>query len=81
MRPAAPIALRKLLITERLLSKESHSSLDSEFQFGHPRESAVKRIEGGTTTNRQPPATVITMDAVRSVQTSHEWANLPNTDG
>ena len=37
------------------------------FQFGHPRESAVKRIESGTTTNRQPPATVITMDAVRRI--------------
>jgi competence protein ComEC len=37
------------------------------FQFGHPRESAVKRIEGATTTNREPVASVITMDAVRRV--------------
>jgi Predicted hydrolase (metallo-beta-lactamase superfamily) len=37
------------------------------FQFGHPRESAVKRIEKGTTTNREPAATVITMDGVERI--------------
>ena len=35
------------------------------FQFGHPRESAVQRIEQGTTTKRTPAATVTTMNGVR----------------
>jgi competence protein ComEC len=44
------------------------------WQFGHPRESAVRVVEAGTTGTRTPSASVITMDAVKQVH-----ANRPMT--
>ena len=37
------------------------------FQFGHPREEAIRKIEAGTSDHRTPAANITTMDAVRRI--------------